>query len=91
MQTTMTPQTRLLSRLQKLRDAVKVRVNRLRIWRVLILKSGSKNKTRTHYTDLCESDFTETVTMLLISMTFGNVTWLMSKVSVNITTVSDMY
>jgi hypothetical protein len=70
--------------LQKLRDAVKVRVNRLRIWRVLILKNGSKNKTRTRYTDPCEHNFTETLTM------FGNVTWLMSKVSVNITTMSDM-
>jgi len=55
------------------------------------IKNGSKNKTRTRYTDLCENDFTETLTKLLISMTFGNVTWLMFKVSVYITTVSDIY
>jgi len=78
--------------LQKLRDAVVQSTSKqIKNMTLADIKYGSKNKTRTRYTDPCENDFTETLTMLLISMTFGNVMWSMSKVSVNMTTVSDIY
>jgi len=67
--------------LQKLRDAVRQNTSKqTKNMARADIKNGSKNKSRTSYR--------ETLTMLLISMTFGNVIWSMSEVSVNITTLS---